>query len=121
MRGQPPETASMIFESARSIEWLTVSFTRPPALQPRSSSAHNLRRSILGETRFAISVRAVAADRTREFRRYRQSGRRERPVFQGDPTFQWDSSVIPNQYCLVNSALVSAAHNFSGVVRMNVT
>jgi hypothetical protein len=29
MRGQPPDTASINFESARSIAWLMVSFTAP--------------------------------------------------------------------------------------------
>jgi hypothetical protein len=38
--------------------------------------------------------------------------------FQGDPAFQSVSMFMPNQYFSMNSGVVSAAHNFSGVVRM---
>jgi hypothetical protein len=36
----------------------------------------------------------------------------------GEPTFQFDLTSAPNQYCLVNSLDVSASQSFSGVVSM---
>jgi hypothetical protein len=40
---------------------------------------------------------------------------------QGEPALQSVSMFIPNQYFFMNSGVVRAAHNSSGVVRMYVT
>jgi len=42
-------------------------------------------------------------------------------IFHEDPAVHWLSQCMPNQYCFMNSASVSADHSFSGVVRMYVT
>jgi len=39
-------------------------------------------------------------------------------IFHEDPGIHWLSQCVPNQYCFMNSASVSADHSFSGVVRM---
>jgi hypothetical protein len=38
--------------------------------------------------------------------------------FHGEPGCQSVSAVTPNQYCFMNAGVVSASHNFCGVVRM---
>src|SRR5215813_12355056 len=111
----------MSFDSARSISWVIVSFTAsstglsstvqreyPSDFSSGLNSLRHLSTNRRGGSTSTISP--VSATRP--------SGKTSR---HDAPAFHALSWCMPNQYCLVNSALVSADHNFSGVVRMKVT
>ena len=117
--GQPPDTASMNFEGSRSMVWVMESLTAVPL---GSSSI------VQSDVAFGLEfgpVLVLPADHQAPWRvglddlaGVEDAGRRRSTIFHEDPAVHWLSQCMPNQYCFMNSASVSADHSFSGVVRI---
>src|SRR5579863_10247135 len=116
--GQPPETAAMNFEGSRSMVWVMESLTAVPKVsssivQYESPSA--LSSGLSWCCQRITSRRGGSASTISPASVTRPSGY---TFFHEEPTVHWLSQWLPNQYCFMNCASVSADHSFSGVVRM---
>src|SRR5690348_15662009 len=116
--GQPPDTASMSFEASRYMVWVMVGLTAVPKgsnciVQIELPSALSSGLSLFcqritrrrGGSASTISPASVT----------RPSGY---TFFHEEPAVHRLSQRLPNQYCFMNAASVSADHSFCGVVRM---
>src|ERR1700722_4189758 len=116
--GQPPETAAMNFDASRSMVWVMDSLTAVPL--GSSSIVQSDAPSALSSVLFWCCQRIT--------RRLGGSASTISPASRTwpspdtsvheDPAVHWLSQCMPNQYCFMNSASVSADHSFSGVVRI---
>src|SRR5579885_3402066 len=117
--GQPPDTAPISFEGSRSIVWMMESLTADPLgsnsiVQRDSPSA--LRSGYFSWRQRITSRRGGSATTITPASVTLPS---RDTIFHEDPAVHSLSQCVPNQYCFINSAsVVSADHNFSGVVRM---
>src|SRR5581483_4862600 len=116
--GHPSDTAAMRFDGSRSIVWVIDSLTASPLAS--SSIVHSESPSAWSSGLFWWRQRIT--------RRRGGSASTISPAsntwplldtsFHGDPAFHPLSQCMPNQYCFMNSASVSADHNFCCVVRI---